>query len=94
MRIATGCAPTASPSTWKKPLSSVSAVRGDLTVDVLARGELESTNASPIAVPRVPTGALKVKELVEEGLLVEEGDVVVVFDDSELNIELDGHLAA
>ena len=49
---------------------------------------MESTNASPIAVPRVPTGALKVKELVEEGSMIEAGDVVVVFDDTELNIGL------
>lgn len=72
----------------------VPAVRTELRIDVLARGELESTNASPIAVPRVPTGALKVKQIVEQGSIVEPGDVVVVFDDTELNIELDGHRAS
>ncbi len=74
--------------------TSVVAKRTNLTVDVVAHGELEAKNASPIAVPRVPTGALKIKELVEEGALVAEGDVVVVFDRTQLDIELDNHRAS
>ncbi len=73
--------------------TTVVARRIDLTVDVLARGEIEATTASPIAVPRVPTGALKVQRIVEEGTLVAPGDVVVVFDDTTLNVELDNHKA-
>jgi multidrug efflux pump subunit AcrA (membrane-fusion protein) len=73
---------------------TVSAVRSPLTIVVPAEGELEATQASPIAVPRVPTGALKVKQLVDEGTIVEEGQIVVVFDDTELNIELDNHRAS
>ena len=65
----------------------------DLEIVVPAKGELESTNASPIAVPRVPTGALTVKELADEGSIVEPGEVVIVFDDTKLNIELDNHKA-
>ena len=75
------------------PTVSVEAVRTQLRVSVPAKGELEATKASPIAVPRVPTGALKVKEIVEEGSIVEEGDVVVVFDQTQLDIELDNHRA-
>ena len=48
--------------------------------------------ASPVAVPRVPTGALKVRELVPEGSIVEPGQIVIVFDDTRLNIELDSEL--
>jgi multidrug efflux pump subunit AcrA (membrane-fusion protein) len=73
---------------------TVSAVRSPLTIVVPAEGELEATQASPIAVPRVPTGALKVKQLVDEGSIVEEGQIVVVFDDTELDIELANHRAS
>jgi HlyD family secretion protein len=73
---------------------AVEAVRADMTFTVPAVGYLEATQASPIAVPRVPTGALKVKEVVEEASLVKEGDIVVVFDDKQLNIELDNHKAS
>jgi HlyD family secretion protein len=72
---------------------SVPAERRDLNVLVVAQGELESGNASPVTVPPVPTGALTVKEIVAEGSLVEEGQVVVVFDDSKLSIDLKNHVA-
>ena len=73
---------------------SVEAVRTSLELTVPAEGYLEALAASPIAVPRVPTGALKVKELVEEGTIVEKGHVVVVFDDTILNIELANNKAS
>ncbi len=71
----------------------VEAVRGDLEILVPATGVLEATQASPVAVPRVATGALKVKELAEEGSLVEEGQIVVVFDETQLSIELENERA-
>ncbi len=58
---------------------------------VPAKGYLEAEKASGIAVPRVPTGALKVKEVAPEGSIVAEGDVIVVFDDTQLNIDLENH---
>ncbi|MDH3628604.1 MAG: efflux RND transporter periplasmic adaptor subunit [Acidobacteriota bacterium] len=61
---------------------------------VPADGYLEATDASPIAVPRVPTGALQVKDLAREGTLVKKGDVVVTFDDTKLNIDLENHRAS
>lgn len=73
---------------------TVTAVRADLELTVPAKGYLEATKASPVAVPRVPTGAMKVKELVPEGSIVEEGDIVLVFDDTQLNIELSNHKAS
>jgi multidrug resistance efflux pump len=70
---------------------SIQARRGSFEIRVPAKGELESLSASPIAVPRVPTGALKVKELIPEGSLVEEGDIVIVFDETQLNLQLANH---
>lgn len=73
---------------------AVEARRSEMEVRVPALGTLEAVKESPIAVPRVPTGALKVKELIPEGTIVREGDVVVVFDETQLNIELDNNRAA
>jgi len=73
---------------------AVEARRSEMELRVPALGTLEAVKESPIAVPRVPTGALKVKELIPEGTIVREGDVVVVFDETQLNIELDNHRAA
>jgi multidrug efflux pump subunit AcrA (membrane-fusion protein) len=73
---------------------SVEVVRADMAFSVPAVGYLEATKASPIAVPRVPTGALKVKSVMDEGSIVAEGDVVVVFDDTQLNIDLDNQMAS
>jgi HlyD family secretion protein len=78
---------------WREDVATVTVRRGDLEVLVPAEGSLEATQASPVAVPRVPTGALKVKEIVAEGTTVEPGDVVVVFDDTQLHIELSNHQA-
>jgi multidrug efflux pump subunit AcrA (membrane-fusion protein) len=73
---------------------AVTAVRGPLEIRIPAEGTLEAQTASGVAVPRVPTGALKVKALVLEGSLVEPGDVIVEFDDTQLSIDLDSHRAS
>lgn len=68
--------------------------RASIQLTVPAEGELEAMQAAPIAVPRVPTGALLVREVVAEGLVVAEGDVLVVFDDTQLEIDLENHRAS
>ena len=73
---------------------SVPVVRASIELTVPAEGELEAFEASPIAVPKVPTGALQVRELVPEGALVDKGDVLIVFDDSQLVIDRDNHKAS
>ena len=67
--------------------------RGPLQAVVKARGELEAISAYPVAVPPVPTGALKVAKLADEGSVVKKGDVIVVFDATQLSIELDNNVA-
>jgi multidrug efflux pump subunit AcrA (membrane-fusion protein) len=73
---------------------SVPVMRQDFEAIVAALGQLESDKASPIAVPRVPTGALTVKELAPEGGIVAKGDEVVVFDETKLEIELENNMAS
>ena len=74
--------------------TAVEAARMSLQFTVPAAGTLEATKASPIAVPQVPTGSMKVKQVIPEGSIVQAGDVVLVFDDTQLNIELDNHKAS
>ncbi|MGH9868209.1 MAG: efflux RND transporter periplasmic adaptor subunit [Candidatus Polarisedimenticolia bacterium] len=73
---------------------TVAARKESVEFHVPAQGYLEAVKSSPIAVPRVPTGALKVKEVVPEGTIVEPGEIILVFDDTQLNIELDNHKAS
>lgn len=74
--------------------ATIQVVRSDLEIAVPAEGYLEALSASAVAVPNVPTGSLKVKQVVAEGSIVEKGQVVLVFDDSQLNIELSNHKAS
>ena len=88
-----GCSLLSGSSGARTRSATIAAVRTDFVVAVKARGELEADQASPIAVPRVPTGALKVKGLAPEGSLVEKGDMILAFDASQLNIQLANHTA-
>lgn len=100
--VAVGCAVAAAgcgsvPLKGNGPVGgavAVKAERASLEFTVPAQGYLEAVQASPIAVPRVPTGALKVKSVVPEGSIVQAGDIVLVFDETQLNIELDNHKAS
>lgn len=67
--------------------------KGAMKAIVRARGELEAVKAYPVAVPQVPTGALKVAKLVPEGSTVAAGDTLIEFDASQLEIELDNNMA-
>jgi len=89
---AAGCGGSARETTSTE--AALTAQRESLDLWVPAAGALEAVSASPIAVPRVPTGALKVKELVPEGSIVAPGDIVLVFDDTQLNIELHNNRAS
>ncbi len=73
---------------------AVAARKATVDFHVPAQGYLEAVQSSPIAVPRVPTGALKVKEVVPEGTIVQPGEIILVFDDTQLTIELDNHKAS
>jgi multidrug efflux pump subunit AcrA (membrane-fusion protein) len=78
----------------EKMSPTVPALLGNLQSVVRARGELEAINAYPVAVPKVPTGALSVAWLVEEGSRVETGDKILEFEATQLEIELDNNVAS
>ena len=51
-----------------------------------AEGELAGLETVAVSTPRVRSGGLKISWLVEEGLIVEAGQVVVRFDDSDAQL--------
>jgi len=54
-----------------------------------AEGELAGLETVAVSTPRVRSGGLKISWLVEEGLIVEAGQVVVRFDDSDAQLSLE-----
>lgn len=63
--------------------------RGVLEDRVVLAGEIESTAAEPLRVPRTPAGILTVSWLAEDGITVKKGDKVVEFDSASLAESLD-----
>ncbi len=63
--------------------------RGPLTVTLGVPGELEAVNSQSIAAPNV-RGSLKITTLAEEGDRVHQGDILVEFDRTDLEKELEG----
>lgn len=56
---------------------------------VPAFGELQTATATPIAVPNVATGGLKIFFIIKDGTRVRKGDTLVEFDASDLLQQLD-----
>ena len=67
----------------------VSAKKGDFVIDITTTGELEAKNSVKIMAPqglrRAHVWELKIAKLVEEGSMVDKGDVVGVLDNSVIN---------
>jgi len=62
--------------------------RGDLNLDVITTGELRPSRSAQLIVPPVP-GTLQMVKLLPTGTLVKEGDVVIEFDTSEQEFNLE-----
>ncbi len=60
----------------------------DLSLTILANGEMQSEESKAIAVPNVPVNRLRVASAVPEGRHVSKGDVLVEFDPAELDLEV------
>jgi multidrug efflux pump subunit AcrA (membrane-fusion protein) len=62
--------------------------RGDVTIAVAARGELQGGNSEMLTAPMVGGSDLAITYLRSSGELVKEGDVVVEFDTTEQEFRL------
>lgn len=62
--------------------------RGDVTITVTARGELQGGNSEMLAAPMVGANEMAITYLRTPGELVKEGDPVVQFDTTEQEFKL------
>jgi HlyD family secretion protein len=63
----------------------------DFTLKINASGELQSANSMAIAVPFVPVERLRIASVIADGRHVSKGDVVIEFDETELDLEMLEH---
>ena len=73
----------------ENPLPVLKLHRQDYGILVRGDGELTGLQMTPVSVPRVRTGALKVAWLVDEGKIVEPGELLVAFDHSDALMALE-----
>lgn len=67
------------------PLTKV--VKGTFYLEIYEEGEIEAINSTSLITPNISWryGNLKISQIVKDGTEVKAGDVVVVFDPSEVN---------
>lgn len=63
----------------------------DFTIRISANGELQSSESLSIAVPFVPVERLKIADVVNDGRHVSKGDVLVEFDETDLDLQMLEH---
>jgi HlyD family secretion protein len=70
------------------PILTMTIQPKDLTLRVSAAGEMQSVEASTIAVPHVPVEKLRIATVVPDGHHVKKGDVLVEFDPADLDLQV------
>jgi multidrug efflux pump subunit AcrA (membrane-fusion protein) len=65
----------------------------DFTLLIAAKGELQSVQATAIAVPPVPVNRLRIASVIADGRYVNKGDVLIEFDPEELDLQKREHNA-
>lgn len=63
----------------------------NFTIRIQANGELQSSESMTIAVPFVPVNRLRIASVVADGRHVSKGDVLVEFDQAELDLQMLEH---
>src|SRR5215510_6140921 len=63
----------------------------DFTLKINASGELQSAESMAIAVPFVPVQRLRIASVIADGRHVSKGDMVIEFDETELDLEMLEH---
>jgi len=71
-----------------EPVPLIRVTPQDYRVLVRADGELTGLQITPVHAPMVKTGSLKVAWLADEGQIVEKGDTVVEFDQTDATLSL------
>jgi HlyD family secretion protein len=90
--IITSCVPMARLTGWSKPETTIpvaKVVKAPVEMKIHTIGELRPAKTAMIVAPPVAGGTLQIVHIVETGTLVKEGDLVVAFDPSEQQYNLD-----
>src|SRR5687767_5315714 len=85
---AAGISTASSLTATKSPLPTALAVSGELSLDVNAIGELRAMRVIPISTPPVG-GALRILNIAATGARVEAVDVVVEFDPTDQQFQME-----
>lgn len=85
---AAGVSTASSLTATKTPLPTALAVSGELSLDVNAIGELRAMRVIPISTPPVG-GTLRILTIAQTGSRVEPGDVVVAFDPTDQQYQME-----
>jgi HlyD family secretion protein len=70
------------------PIPFVTTREQPYTLLVATEGELTGLEVKPVLVPRVPRGSLRIAWLAKEGSIIEAGQPIVRFDNSEVILSL------
>ena len=64
-------------------IATYKAVQGEFIIDIQSKGELKAAKSTSVGVPRRIYGSTRITSIVEDGVIVKEGDFLVQFDASE-----------
>jgi multidrug efflux pump subunit AcrA (membrane-fusion protein) len=63
--------------------------RGTFTSEILLTGELMAADSAPVVIPNVNVWPMQIRWLAEDGVEVQEGDLVVELDSSQLDTNIE-----
>jgi HlyD family secretion protein len=92
LALSISCVPIAQLAGWRKtevdiPVAKV--VKSSVEMKIHTIGELRPSKTAMIVAPPIGSGTMQIIQIVETGALVKEGDVVVAFDPSEQEYNLE-----
>lgn len=79
----------ASPAVDGDAIPTSQVKRGDLDIQIHAKGEVRAVHSEVLMAPPIGGGSLQITHLLHTGTRVQKGDLVMEFDPSEQNYKLD-----
>lgn len=89
--VVVGCSAGSPTESTKATVATpaLTASRGTFQAHVMLTGELQSTHADKIIVPRTPTWQMPIRWMIEDGAAVVAGQKVIELDNSQFSGELE-----
>jgi uncharacterized membrane protein YgcG len=73
----------------EEPIPVLSLEKGPLRIDVEAQGIIIGLETTPVATPTTGSGALKLAWLIDEGRMVNPGDTLIKYDNTNTLLDLE-----